>query len=564
MNSAIQYGIESIAATGIFYFIFILFLRNKPFLGFNRFILLVMVGLGIILPIVEISLPQDSQTFANVPVSSVIVGEVVFTAADIKAEPAFQWMETVYGLVSAVLLTLLLVQVYKIYAIHKYSQLQKEGNIQVYLMENDHTHFSVFNKVFINSRLINHDEELEQVFKHEMVHVNQRHTWDILFIELCKLVLWINPFLWLFKKRMVENHEYLADRGATKTAGKNYAYLRHLVDSSLFGLQFSLVNNFDYSLVRKRLKMLTKRRIGWLEKMIVAAVFPLIVASVLFFACSEEGFETPLSGTRDDTIKVEKSDKFLDPNGIKFTSDGEKIYQFIENMPEFQGKDYNAFRDYIKDNLNYPPEAKSQGIAGRVLVRFNVSSEGKVKDVILIQGTHELLDEEALRVVKSSPDWKSGTLDGRKVAVQFTFPVMFKLNETSTQTYKPAPASVVKYSDRHLSAHIQTLKVRNDTSYSIVIFVVPKDHELYSLGLTGEVDVCFDFSEDRMQLEQINVKHSDHPKLTEAVIESVRGNATYGVFYHRWNKSKIKPTHFVLKCYFIDNHKKIFDYSAYN
>ena len=73
MNSVLQYGIESIAATGIFYLIFILFLRNKPFLAFNRFILLAMVSLGIILPFVEISLPQDSQAFANVPVSSVIV-----------------------------------------------------------------------------------------------------------------------------------------------------------------------------------------------------------------------------------------------------------------------------------------------------------------------------------------------------------------------------------------------------------------------------------------------------------------------------------------------------------
>ncbi len=553
MNSAMQYIMESVAATGIFYLIFILFLKNKAFLVFNRIIILVMIGLGIILPVIHIPLPQEPQTFANAPVASVYMEELAFTIMVNEVKPAFSWLKMLYAIISSGFFILLLVQVYKIYGIYTHAQIQIKGKIQVLLMDNAHIHFSFFNYVFINARLLKNEEEQMQVMQHEMVHAEQQHTWDILFIEIIKILFWINPFLWLFKKQMVENHEYLADRGAIKTSGKNHPYLRYLVDNALFGSHFSLVNNFNYSLIKKRIHMLTKRRISWLEIMVVVLVVPLFIVSFLFFACSEEHFENPLSRAPGDVIQVKKSNKFLDPNGIKFTSDGEKIYQFIEDMPEFEGQDYNAFRNYIKDNLNYPPEAKSRGLEGKALIRFNIGSEGKVKDVTLIQGTYEVLNEEALRVIRSSPDWKPGEVNGRKVAVQFTFTVTFGQEKSGVP--KIVSGNLDNTRSKGFTYH-SNQKVIGDTLIAKILKFIPENDELH--GISGEVSLSFDFDAGNLEIANLIVDHSTHPKLPEVAINYIKTLADFGTFYKLWKGNKAKPKHFKMYYEFTDDHKDIY------
>ncbi|NJK87140.1 MAG: energy transducer TonB, partial [Bacteroidales bacterium] len=105
----------------------------------------------------------------------------------------------------------------------------------------------------------------------------------------------------------------------------------------------------------------------------------------------------------------------------------EEIFQVVEEMPQFQGKDANAFRNWIGENLKYPESAAQNKISGKVFVQFCVDSKGKVTDVEIVRGADKALDEEALRVVKSSPDWIPGKQHGKEVKVQFTFPIVFAL-----------------------------------------------------------------------------------------------------------------------------------------
>ena len=107
---------------------------------------------------------------------------------------------------------------------------------------------------------------------------------------------------------------------------------------------------------------------------------------------------------------------------------GGEVFFVVENMPKFQGQDKDYFRKYIEQNLTYPKEAAKNGIQGRVFVNFIVNNKGKVEQVKVIRGVSEVLDKEALRVVKSSPDWTPGTQRGKAVNVNFTFPIVFQLN----------------------------------------------------------------------------------------------------------------------------------------
>ena len=99
----------------------------------------------------------------------------------------------------------------------------------------------------------------------------------------------------------------------------------------------------------------------------------------------------------------------------------------IELKPTFQGGNANTFSKWVSQHLQYPKEAKDEGIQGRVMVQFTIGADGSVRDIQVLRGVREDLDAEAVRVVSSSPKWEPGKQDGAPVPVTFTFPVVYKL-----------------------------------------------------------------------------------------------------------------------------------------
>ncbi len=105
----------------------------------------------------------------------------------------------------------------------------------------------------------------------------------------------------------------------------------------------------------------------------------------------------------------------------------EEVFFIVEDMPSFQGKGVEGFREYIAENLQYPQIAAENGIQGKVYVQFAVNSRGQVVDAVVVRGVDPALDKEAVRVVMSSPKWAPGKQRGKAVKVQFTFPINFVL-----------------------------------------------------------------------------------------------------------------------------------------
>ncbi len=104
----------------------------------------------------------------------------------------------------------------------------------------------------------------------------------------------------------------------------------------------------------------------------------------------------------------------------------EEVFTVVENMPEFPGGAAKMMK-YLNDNMKYPPAAKANGIKGKVYVNFTIAKDGSITNVKLLRGVHELLDKEALRVVKSFPKWKPGKQRGKAVKVSFNLPINFSL-----------------------------------------------------------------------------------------------------------------------------------------
>ena len=102
-------------------------------------------------------------------------------------------------------------------------------------------------------------------------------------------------------------------------------------------------------------------------------------------------------------------------------------FQLVEEKPKFQGGDANDFTRWVNSRLQYPEIAKENGVQGRVTLQFTVNADGTVANVKVLRGVDPSLDQEAVRVVSSSPKWTPGRQRDRAVKVTYTFPVVFQL-----------------------------------------------------------------------------------------------------------------------------------------
>jgi len=137
-----------------------------------------------------------------------------------------------------------------------------------------------------------------------------------------------------------------------------------------------------------------------------------------------------ISGEWDESGSPEKSSKkqATGSKDVKPPAKGdETVFIIVEDMPKFQGQNFNACKAYVQEHVEYPAKAKDEGIQGKVLVEFVVDAKGKVADARVVKGVDPLLDKAALVAVYSMPAWEPGTQRGKTVAVQFTIPVEFKL-----------------------------------------------------------------------------------------------------------------------------------------
>lgn len=131
-------------------------------------------------------------------------------------------------------------------------------------------------------------------------------------------------------------------------------------------------------------------------------------------------FSIPYSFNNDDDIFDDDSNDTSDEN------DSDKPVFICEDMPEFPGGD-EALKKYIADNIIYPEQAKKANIQGTVFMRYIVDENGNVSNVEVLRGVDPLLDNEAIRVVKSIPTWKPGMQSGKPIKVQMSVPVKFVL-----------------------------------------------------------------------------------------------------------------------------------------
>lgn len=404
----LQYIFQSIITLGMFYLVYFFIIRNEKTFVFNRVYILLALLAGVISPFIHLPLTNNSNM---VPSMHYYMDELVIAVEGSVDSRIWirqhKWM-VLYLSISVIMLFHLIrqfIQIHKMKSPHfcesakKYNIVYTSGKI---------AHFSFFKHVFINRQMVDSSEEMARILKHEEAHVQQWHSIDIVLLEILKIFFWFNPFIWLFKPCMLNNHEYLADHRVISLGEDKTEYIGQIVNSSLTNLSKSLVHNFNYTLTKKRIVMMTKQQIKWLSGIKMILIVPFITGLILFFSCTEN---PPEEVQQAQVTKTNQDDFFY----------------VVEKMPTFNGAGAEGFKSYIADNLEYPKEALTNGIEGKVYIEFVVGGDGSVKNVTIARGVHPLLDNEALRVVNTSPKWVPGEQRGEKVNVKFTFPIKFEL-----------------------------------------------------------------------------------------------------------------------------------------
>ena len=194
---------------------------------------------------------------------------------------SYSWEEyalLIYVLGVAFMFARFLVQIFSL--IHHIQILpkNKDGKYIIVQLHRGKASYSFFNFIFINPQPLDHST-YQQILSHERIHVDQRHSIDILFSEFLVIFQWFNPFAWIYKKKIKQNLEYLTDDEMVKQGTDKTAYQFSLLRVSAPGASSQLVLNYSQSLLKKRILMMNTKKSSLLSVWKYAFLLPLLALS---------------------------------------------------------------------------------------------------------------------------------------------------------------------------------------------------------------------------------------------------------------------------------------------
>ena len=423
MNTLFLYLFETGLSLTLLYSIYWLFLRKDTFFNRNRVFLAASILFSMIIPLINIRLAPGTGNIAQfIQLDEVLITpEISRSFTSILLTKSVSLLLVVYLLGVSFFSGILIFRLYQIWNWIQKGESSTIGKIKVIRVQQNISPFSFFNWVFLPE---NHSDEFnnDEIINHEKVHIQQVHTLDLLVSELLIVFQWFNPIVWLYRFSFKEIHEYTADSLVLKK-GTDINNYQNLIMNQIFGIQFFPVgNNFNKSLIIKRIIMMTKSKSSKAANIKLLFMVPVIFLLVLNFSCSTSEDQLELQG--QETIPQVAIENDIPDAEIS----DEPIFFIVEEMPGFgEGEGPDGFRKYIGENLKYPEEAAQNKISGKVYIMFIVETDGSVSNVKIARGVDPILDAEAIRVVESSPKWKPGKQRGKNVRVSFTFPINFVL-----------------------------------------------------------------------------------------------------------------------------------------
>ncbi len=481
----LHYILQTIAFQLFFLIIYDAFLKRETFFNWNRAYLLFTSVLSVVLPFIKIDqfkevVPQ--QFLINLP--EVILGNLNPVNFNIVSEPGvnavpgfvFSWQLLLFiGTIIAFIL--FAYKLIKIALLISSNPKRWQGNIRIVKLINSNAAFSFFYYVFLGDSIKTEDKVA--VLKHESIHVNQKHTIDLLVFELLRIVFWFNPLVYMYQNRITTLHEYIADAKAVKSQDKKQ-YYENLLTQVFETQNVSFINSFfKQSLIKKRINMLSKTKSNQILKLKYALLIPMVFGMLIYTSCDKEvvtkaninsekltdsssdilkhinALKESIAAKGDMTKEEENALKTLmmlvTKNGLSepfFQDVVDRVeipFGVIENVPLYPGCESlstnverrkcmsDKITKLVQKNFNVDM-ASDLGLKGRqrINVVFKINKEGDIEG-IRSRAPHPELEKEAVRIISLLPKMKPGSQDGKNVIVPYSLPIIFEVAEDKTK-----------------------------------------------------------------------------------------------------------------------------------
>lgn len=455
------YIYKMIALSAIFILLYFVFLEKEKNHHFKRFYLLISALFSILVPLISINYGAIEVVENINPNNSelMILPETKLVESSIFTTENMLWAIYIVGF--SLLFLKFSWGIFKLIKEIKFSEKIKQDHFQFILKQNKFTPYSFWNAIFLNKSDFLEGKIDNKIILHEKTHVNQKHSIDVIFIEIMLCVFWFNPAFYFYRKAIVTNHEFLADEEVLKQNHEVENYQK-LILNELISEKILFTHPFNLNNTKKRIIMMTTK-ISKITKL--KSYLTLPISALLFFAFVEkvpakientvnkslqkivkkgeaQFSETQVSNIEKSALKNEmisiKKDT-IKPKKQKVEKVKEENTEMIpppppvpeitsQTEPEFPGG-LAALRNKLAENFDVSKMKNSKGTLKGVLIII-VSEDGKSYNA-----NYQFDDEnfktaakDALEKTLKGVVWKPGTLNGKPVASQFKMPITMNFN----------------------------------------------------------------------------------------------------------------------------------------
>ena len=256
------------------------------------------------------------------------------------------------------------------------------------------------------------------ILTHEQEHIRLHHYIDLVVLQVATIIQWFNPFVWLIGKNLKTIHEFEVDEAVLNKGIDATQYQQFLVIKAVGNRLQPFANNLNKESLKRRIIMMNQKKSNRWMMLKALFVIPVATLAVSVFANTTD--------MRSMAKAANTTANSISTNNMQTKQSDSKVFVAVEVMPKFKGGN-KALMEYLMMNVKYPESAAKAKQQGRAVVGFVVRKDGTVSDVYIVKSTgYDVLDNEAMRVVKSMPTWEPGKQKGKPVDVKYFVPITFR------------------------------------------------------------------------------------------------------------------------------------------
>lgn len=443
----LSYLFEASVCQTTFYLFYCLFLRKETSFSFNRIYLLLSVLLAVVIPFIEIPVREDAvylpyQTaIADITPFSGESPTYVFVKEASEIKHYENYLDSIFYLyvfIGSLLLIRFLCQLAQLLYFYINSFSVKHPDYRLIHTNGKLPTFSFFRLLFWDNSKALSTENAGYILIHELTHIRQWHSLDIVLMELLKIIFWFNPAIYLMKKALQHVHEYLAD-AAVVTQQNAATYIQLMVSQLFSNLHFSFTSSFNQSQLKTRIAMIRQHKSAKPALWKATLSLPLVVLLTFVYSCrtselAELNQHTPVEkesiyqlneivviGFKGNRIRQ------MDLNGkiIGYESANEPGILNNATIPPAPVAGMSNFQQYMNEHI------QATTAKGKVFVQFIVNKDGSLSNLSVVRGLGAGYDEQAIQLIANGPTWKPGKQRGVPVNVRMVIPVSFGEENTS-------------------------------------------------------------------------------------------------------------------------------------